>query len=136
VRKLLEGYDLPVVYETDRRFRQPKHTAWRISRTESCEAINDSGRFQAPVRGLPLEIDTGRYPEYLPSSCIFGLPEEPPTPFVSYAVEMKEWQRTGFLRYELVTIKLISDAETVELRSATAGKLARRSLQADRSTAT
>jgi hypothetical protein len=120
VRKLLESYDLPVVYESDRRSRQLRHIAWRISRTESCEAINDSRRFQTPVRGLPLEIYSGRYPQYLPSSCFFGLPEEPPTPAVIYSVEAPEWQRTGYLRYDLVTIKLISDSETIELRSASA----------------
>ncbi len=120
VRKLLESYDLPVVYDTDRQSRQRTHAAWRISRTESCEAINDSHRFQAPVRGVPLEIHSGRYPQYLPSSCFFGLPEEPATPAVIYSDQGQEWQRTGYLRYRTVTIELISKSDTIELRSASA----------------
>jgi hypothetical protein len=123
VRKLLEGYELPVVYVSDRQSSEFKHRAWRISRTESCEAINGSGRFQAPVRGRPMEIHTGRYSVYLPSSCIFGLPEEPTTPVVSYTVEAQEWHRVAFLRYNLTTIKLMSDADTIELRSASVAPL-------------
>lgn len=117
-RKLLESYDLPVVYEVDQGYRQTRHIAWRISRTESCEAINDSHRFEMQVHGRPLEIDSGRYPEYLPSSCFFGLPEEPPTSVVSYRIETQERHRAGSLRYDLLTIKLTGDAGAVELRSA------------------
>jgi hypothetical protein len=120
VRKLLEHYDIPVVYAADRRSRPLQHIAWRISRSESCEAINDSHRFQTPVRGLPLEIYSGRFPEYLPHSCFFGVPEEPPTPVVVYSVEAEELKKTGYLQYNLVSLKLSDDVGAVTLRSASA----------------
>ena len=120
VRKLLERYDIPVVYASDRGSRPLRHIAWRISRTESCEAINDSGRFQTLVRGLPLEIYSGRFPEYLPHSCFYGVPEEPPTPFIVYSVEAEELKKTGYLLYNLVSIKLSDDVGAVTLRSASA----------------
>ena len=38
--ELLEGYDLHVVYDLNRG-SEPNYTAWRISRTESCDSINE-----------------------------------------------------------------------------------------------
>jgi hypothetical protein len=119
VRKLLERYEIPVVYASDRGSGPPTHTAYRMSRTESCGTINDSHRFQTLVRGLPLEV-SGGFPEYLPQSCFYGVPEEPPTPVVVYSADTEGLKTIGHLQYKLVSLKLSDDADTVTLRSASA----------------